>query len=750
MQREQLQLRFNWQQWRSEAGDLAALPKRVAARLLFDVLLINRFELALLELKGSGAVWGPVHTSVGQEATAAATVAALRPADKFAATYRSHHQFLAKALQYRVPPEWDAAAAPLPEAGQEVVRRTMAEIMGLAPGYCGGRGGSMHLRYPEAGFLGSNAIVGGGVPLAAGAAFAERHAGSGNVVLAFVGDGALQQGALHEALNMAGLWRLPLICFVENNRYAVATAVRESSAVADLSVRAAAYAMDGYLVDGSDPAAIYQVVRHAAGELRAGGRPALIEAKCYRRFHHAGDVPGSAFRYRSRQEEAEHARKEVTRVLPEALRQADLLSAAEVERIRGSSGQAVAAAMEACAVREEGGRWRVRAELWPEARSAADGMRSAGGEWAGISFTAFRSSGGNGGATRALVYSDAIAAVTGRWLERDPRAVVFGEEVANLGGGAYGATKGLAARFPGRVVNTPISEGGFAGLGFGAAQLGMRVVVELMFADFALVAADQLFNQISKGRHMYGDTTEVPLVVRTRIGTGLGYGAQHSMDPVGLYGLFPGFRIIAPATSYDYVGLFNSAMQSLDPVVVLEHHALYTQSFPVPETDLDYFLPLGRAELAARGDALTIVTYGHLVGRCVALAERLRAQGAAPDVIDLKTLDHVDLDYAAIGASLARTGALLIVEEAARSHGIAAAVAEQVQSRFFDELDAPVAVLTSLDISPPVSRALELATLVSDEQIVAAAAAVANRTWQPPAANGAAEGSAVRGERGWQ
>ena len=316
MKRKNLKPRFQWQRWSSEADDLAALPKTVAARMLFDVLLINRFELALLELKGSDAVWGPVHTSVGQEATAAATVAALRPGDKFAATYRSHHQFLAKALQYRVPADWDAAAAALPEAGLEVVRRTMAEIMGLAPGYCGGRGGSMHLRYPEAGFLGSNAIVGGGVPLAAGAAYAEKHTGSGNVVVAFVGDGALHQGALHEALNMVGLWDLPLICFVENNRYAVATSVQEASAVKDLSVRAAAYDMDAYIVDGSDPVAIYQVVGQVAGALREGGRPALIEAKCYRRFHHAGDVPGSAFRYRSREEEAKYARKEVTASCP--------------------------------------------------------------------------------------------------------------------------------------------------------------------------------------------------------------------------------------------------------------------------------------------------------------------------------------------------------------------------------------------------------------------------------------------------
>ena len=726
MQQEILHPTFSWQRWRSEQGDLAALPDGVAARMLFDVLLINRFELALLELKGNDAVWGPVHTSVGQEATAAGVVAALRPGDQFAATYRSHHQFLAKALQFRVPAAWNPAADELPEAGLEVVRRTMAEIMGLAPGYCGGRGGSMHLRYAEAGFLGANAIVAGGLPLAAGAAYAEKQAGSGSVVVGFVGDGALHQGALHEALNMAGLWKLPLICFIENNLYAVATKVQEASAVQDLSVRAAAYDMDGYIVDGSDPVAIYRLVSHVAGGLRGGGRPAMIEAKCYRRFHHAGDVPGSAFRYRSREEEAEYAGREVTRVLPEAVQEAGILSADEVAHIRRGSEQAVLAAMDACAVKGEGGAWAVRAELWPRPETAADGMRSAGAEWQGITFVAPRDL----AADAELVYSDAIAAVTGRWLERDPRAIVFGEEVANLGGGAYGATRGLPERFPGRIINTPISEGGFAGLGFGAAQLGMRVVVEIMFADFALVAADQLFNQISKGRHMYGDTTDVPLVVRTRIGTGLGYGAQHSMDPVGLYGLFPGFRIVVPATSADYIGLFNSAMHSLDPVVILEHNSLYTQSFPVPGGDLDYCLPLGQAELVAEGDDLTIVTYGHLVRRCLGLAERLRAAGVSADVIDLKTLDHIDLDYAAIGASLARTGALLVVEEAARSHGIAATVADQVQSRFFDDLDAPVAVLTSLDISTPVSRALELAALVSDDQIADAAVAVGRRMWQ--------------------
>ena len=327
-------------------------------------------------------------------------------------------------------------------------------------------------------------------------------------------------------------------------------------------------------------------------------------------------------------------------------------------------------------------------------------------------------------------YSDAIAAVTGRWLEREGNAIVFGEEVANLGGGAYGATKGLVERFPDRLINTPISEGGFSGLGFGAAMLGMRVVVEIMFADFALVAADQLFNQLSKARHMYGDTTDLPIVVRSRVGTGLGYGAQHSMDPVGLYGMFPGFRILTPADAYDYIGLFNTAMHSLDPVVILEHNALYTQRSPAPADDLDYAIPFGTARTVQAGDQVTVLTYGVMVGRCAARAAALADDGVSVELLDLRCLDRLSIDYDAIGASLAKTGAMVIVEEAARSQGIGPALSAEITTRFFDELDGPVACLTSLDISTPVSRRLELAALVSDEQIDETLRAVAERRWR--------------------
>ena len=725
MKQKNLRPKFVWQEWKSEAADFAELPKQVTVRMLFDVFLINRFELALLELKGSDAVWGPVHTSVGQEAVAAGTVAALSPSDKFSATYRSHHQFLSKALQYHVPLSWDPVQVELPEDGLEVVRRTMAEIMGLESGYCGGRGGSMHLRYAEAGFLGSNAIVAGGLPLAAGAAYAEKFNKSNNIIVSFVGDGALHQGALHEALNMAGKWKLPLICFIENNLYAVATSVNEVSAVSDLSLRAVSYDMDGYIVDGNDVVAVYSIIRHVAEQIRSGGRPAIIEAKCYRRFHHAGDVPGSAYRYRSREEEKDYSRKEVINTLPNALLKAGILNQQEIDQMKNVAENAVLASVKDCSVKDSKGFYSVKNELWPDPESASDGVRSTGKEWEGISFLSVK----DFSEFETMQYSDAIAAVTGHWFEKESGAIIFGEEVANLGGGAYGATKGLGESYSDRVINTPISEGGFAGLGFGAAQLGMKVIVEIMFADFALVAADQLFNQISKGRHMYGNTTDVPLVIRTRIGTGLGYGAQHSMDPVGLYGLFPGFRIVAPANSFDYIGLFNSAMQSLDPVVILEHNSLYTKKFPVPKGKLDFFIPFGQAEVIYEGSDLTLITYGNMVERCKSLIDQLNKNNTTVEIIDLKTLDHLDIDYETIGRSVGKTGAVLIVEEAAGSQGIGAVLSEQIQKKFFDDLDSPVAVLSSLNISTPVSKVLENAAIVSDSKIVEVAREVANRRW---------------------
>jgi 2-oxoisovalerate dehydrogenase E1 component len=722
MKRTNLNAETFFEEWRSEENDLQGMNPRVATRMLFDIDLINEFEHALLRLKAENCLWGPVHTSVGQEAVAAGVVAALRKSDKMVATYRAHHEFLAKALQFVVPDGWYPVNETLPPAGQEVLNRTLAEIMGLASGYCSGRGGSMHLRFAEAGFLGSNPIVGGGIPLAAGAAFAEKFRGTGNIVVCFFGDGAANIGSFHEACNLAGLWDLPLVCFIENNAYSVATPLRQACAIEDLYVRAASYGMKGYRIDGNDVVGIHGLVSAVSREIRGGGGPCIIEALCYRRYHHAGDQPGSAFGYRTREEEAQAKEREVISAFPRALMEAGVLTEAQVGRIRDLARDGVEHAVDRCTVR--GTPRTVRAELWPGLDTVENGLRSDGAEWEGVKFserTDFSS-------FTPLRYSNAISEVTGRWLEKNGETVVLGEDVANFGGGAYGATKGLAAKFAGRVINTPIAEAGFTGLALGMAMSGMRPVVEIMFPDFSLVAADQMFNQIGKARHMYGNTTDLPLVVRTRVAIGCGYGGQHSMDPVGIYSLFPGWRIVAPSDSFDYIGLFNSAMRSNDPVLIIEHHSLYAKEFPVPSGDLDYCIPFGKARIVAEGSDITLLVYGSLVGRCEQLLPDFAAEGVSVELIDLRTLDLPGIDYEAIGKSLGKTGALVIAEEAPASQSIGSAISASIMERYFEYLDAPVTRVTSLDIPLPVSRVLERETMISDEKIFRTTVAVARRT----------------------
>jgi 2-oxoisovalerate dehydrogenase E1 component len=294
---------------------------------------------------------------------------------------------------------------------------------------------------------------------------------------------------------------------------------------------------------------------------------------------------------------------------------------------------------------------------------------------------------------------------------------VMGEEVANLGGGAYGATKGLPSQFPDRVRNTPISEAGFCGLACGAALNGMHPVVELMFGSFCLVAADPLMNQIAQLMHIYGGKPGMPLVVRTRVAAGLGYGAQHSMDPVAFFALFPGWRIFVPSTPFDYVGLFNTAMSARSPTLIVEHQELYGRGGMIPANDLDYSVAPGRAKVLRAGADLTAVAYGWAARQALEAAGLLSAEGIEVEVIDLRQVDDAGMDWETIGGSIAKTGMLVTVEQAPRCGSIGGKIAAECQRRFFDQLDGPCLSVNGLDAPLPVSRRLERMCLPTVEGI---------------------------------
>jgi 2-oxoisovalerate dehydrogenase E1 component len=236
-----------------------------------------------------------------------------------------------------------------------------------------------------------------------------------------------------------------------------------------------------------------------------------------------------------------------------------------------------------------------------------------------------------------------------------------------------------------------------------------------MYPDFCLVAADQLFNQAAKVRHMFGGDFPCPLVVRSRVSSGSGYGSQHSMDAIGLFALYPGWRIVVPSTPFDYVGLMNAAIRCDDPVLVIEHQELFQTSGPVP-TDLDYIVPFGRAKIAKAGAQCTILTYGAMVPKALGAAEEA---GIDAEIVDLRTLDPYGLDWQTVGKSAKRTGRVLIAEQTTRGTSIGPHLVKGVQERFLDWLDHEIVHISGTHSSPVVSKVLEQAALGGKPEVVA-------------------------------
>ena len=294
-----------------------------------------------------------------------------------------------------------------------------------------------------------------------------------------------------------------------------------------------------------------------------------------------------------------------------------------MERLHSVAKAVVDEAAESCLATDESGAVVVAPSLWPEPASLTEHLRSDGAELADVRYVEAE----DAECSAEAKYVEAIAGATEWWLEHDPGVFVLGEEVGHMKGGAYQATKGLAGRYPGRVRDTPISEAGFSGVACGAAMSGLKPIVEIMFPDFALVAADQIFNQIGKLRHMYGGRVEIPLVMRTRIAVGCGYGGQHSGDPVALFALFPRWTIVAPVTPFDYVGLFNSAMRRRDPVLIVEHHKLYDTLGPVPDDFGECFVRIGSAKRLTEGSDATVLAYSSTVPLALRAAEELSSRG---------------------------------------------------------------------------------------------------------------------------
>jgi len=643
---------------------------------------IRHFEEKVFELLSRNLIRGASHLYAGQEAVAVGAIAALRDDDLITSTHRGHGHCHARG----------DSLAKTPEGKQDHLNKMMAELCGKATGYCRGRGGSMHIADVQKGNLGATGIVGGNIPVATGAALAQRMLGTDRVVLCFFGDGAANTGIFHESLNMASIWDLPVVYICENNLYAMSVPWKKASKLPDVADRVSAYGIPGAVVDGQDVLAVREAVSQAVERARQGEGPTLIECKTYRWYGHSRSDPRV---YRTREEEEEWCKRDPLRLLETRLLNEGLATEEELREVEERAHQAIERAV----------KFALEESSDPDPSELYDGL------YAPLKTTAadvererkLRGRVRQNPNMRQISYSQALNEALREEMERDERVFLMGEDIG-VYGGAYGVTRGLIDIFgEKRVRDTPISEAAIGGAAVGAAMAGTRPVAEIMYVDFTPLAMDQIANQGAKNRYMFGGKTIVPMVIRTEGGTGRGIAAHHSQSLEALWVHFPGIYVVMPATPYDAKGLLKTAIRDDNPIMFIEHKMLYGTKGPLPEEE--HLIPLGVADVKREGEDVTVITYSRMVLRALEAAETLAEEGISVEVVDLRTLKP--LDTGTIVRSVQKTGRVVVVYEGYKTGGFGAEVVARINEVAFDWLDAPVVRLGGADVPIPMSQPLE-------------------------------------------
>ena len=661
---------------KAEVQARSAIAKTVSeADLLKTMLTIRRFEQHLSEAFQKGDLpTEAIHLSIGQEAVAVGVCMNLKDSDYLNTTHRGHGHIIAKGAD---------------------INRMMAELYGKASGLCKGKGGSMHVTDGSIGILGANGIVGAGYLLALGAGFTIKHyEKSDNISVVFAGDGSVNQGMFHEALNMISVLELPVLIVVENNRYGEFTAIERHSAVTEIYKRAEAYAIESVRLDGNDVRAVFSEVGRLIAAMRSDGKPRLVELMTFR-WH--GHMEGDAELYRT-EAEKDRFRKEdpIVRLQNELVREG-IAQEAEIADIK----QAVEKDIEAAVAYAAQGELPDISELAIDVYCPDDAQLYSG------SFDP-------GSATTELSVSEAINLALAQEMERDERVFLWGEDVSL--GGYFNVTNGLIDKFgPERIIDTPISENGFVGGAVGAAMTGMRPVSEILFADFLSCCMDPILNQAAKLRYMTGGQVSAPLTIRTPLGSGIGMAAQHSQSMEKFFFGIPGLIVIAPSDAFTSMGLLKSAIRSNNPVLFFEHKLLYADAGKVPDTD--FTLPIGKARIVRQGRDITIVTY--LLGVSVALgaAKILSQSGIEAEVIDLVTL--YPMDHKTILESVAKTGYLATIEEATFSGSVGSEIISATTVAGFNLLKGAPLKIAAPENPIPYCKNLENAMLPTAEMVAA-------------------------------
>lgn len=646
-----------------------------AREMLGRIAFIRAFEAKawVLTQVNPPRVPGSMHFCAGQEAVPLGALAGLRDDDRVIATYRGHGWALASGLE---------------------ARAVMAEICQKAAGVNGGRAGSAYLMAPDTRFLGENSIVGAGTTIACGVALANLAQKNGRVVVVTIGDGAMNQGAVHEAFAFAAAKALPVIFVVENNGWSELTATTDMFKVERLAQRTNGYGIPSATINGADPIVVRDSFQKAADHARSGGGPSLIECRVSRLWgHYNRDIE----HYRSKQDKKDAEANDPLALLSARLVDAGLMSQDEVDHLIAEQAAIVEAMTE-----------EVMASPDPDTATAADHVIA---EPSGVSPRVIE--------TKEMSYIEAVNAAMRAELESDERTIVYGEDVGK-GGGIFAGSRYLQRDFGAeRVFDTPIAENAILGSAVGAALSGMKPIVEIMWADFIFVALDQLVNQAANVRYITGGKSSVPMVVRTQQGATPGSCAQHSQSIEAILAHVPGLKVALAATATDAYALLRAAAADPDPCVLIEARGLYASKAAVELTEGAE--PVGKARLRRPGDDVAIVSWGTMVPRALEAAEILASRGIEAAVLDLRWLNPLD-EMALLDVVKKASGRVLIVHEAVRTGGFAGEIALRIRELAGEDAPLFVRRLTTPDIRMPSNAGLQAALLPSIDSIVEMAA----------------------------
>lgn len=670
---------------------LDRIGRDTALDLLQKMVEIRQFEQTAYLRYLQGEIPGTLHQAQGQEASAVGVCWPLRRTDWITSTHRPHGHALAKGMSADV---------------------ALAEIYGKESGALGGRGGSMHLGDPDLGILPSIAIVGGGITIAPGLAYALQRRGEGGVVACFFGDGAVNEGAFHEGVNYAAVKRLPVIFACENNLYGASTPFHETTLNIDIASRGAAYGIPGERVDGMDVLAVLEAMERAVARARKGDGPTLLEIQTYRYLGHSrGDSRG----YRTKEEESFWKGRDPIDQLSKYLVEE---SAATQEDVTARVDAAKAVIKGALKFAQDAPKPAPESATDPAVVYAAPPRSWPIGPVLEL-----------GPEERMLTIAEALREGIESEMDIDPDVTLIGEDVGVPGGwgGAFAVYLGLADKFGReRVVDTPISEKAIFGVSIGASIGGLKMLPDLQYADFIFDGMDEIVNEAAKLRYMSGGRLHVPMVLRSPVGSSR-RGAQHSQLPESMFLNVPGLKVLCISDAYTAKGGIRAALRDPDPVLVFEHKLLYgskgrkeagsvdTRAYVPTE---EYVTEVGQARLRREGTDVTVLATFRELYAALSIAEELAGRGVSVEVIDPVWI--APFDWGNLFASVRKTRRLVIAHEGHLTGGWGAEVAARVGTELFGVLAAPVQRVASKDVPMPMAPWLEEAVLPSREDIALA------------------------------